>query len=348
MKEPIKTYFLFVGTYTDSDSEGIYKYTFDSATGKVTDKVLAASLDNPSFLKISPDMKTLYAVQETDNYDSSGGAVTTFKIENGLLREINTNGTGGAHPCHIGISEDGRLLAVSNYTGGNFSIFNLGSNGGLLSNPQIVDHKVLDTTKTSHVHSVQFTKDGLFVADLGLDAIKRYTQEEKQFFPTEQASIGLPEKAGPRHFAFDKEEKFLYVINELNSTVTVFERNAQGKYNELSTQSTLDPDFMGDSYCADIHLSRDGKFLYGSNRGENTIVIFKVDKASGRLSVVGRESVQGNWPRNFAFDPTDNFLLVANQKSNNISVFKRNTEEGTLNYLHEINLPSPVCLEFMD
>lgn len=346
--KPTKTYSLFVGTYTNNGSEGIYSYTFDSATGKLSEKKLAASMKNPSFLKISNDKKHLYASEETDEFEGASGAVAAFKINEGQLEKINTATTGGANPCHIAISADGGLVAASNYSGGSLSIFKVDGNGALLPNPQFIDHKLLDSTKTSHVHSAEFTADGLFTADLGLDAVKRYVQIDGVFVPGEQLSLDLPEKAGPRHFTFGQKGKFLYVINELNSSITTFLRNENGTYNEIATENTLAKEFEGESYCADIHLSNDGKFLYGSNRGENTIVIFKVDQPTGKLTLVGRESVKGDWPRNFGMDPSGKFLLVANQKSNNIAVFKRDAEEGTLSYLHEIKLPSPVCLEFLD
>lgn len=233
-------------------------------------------------MKISPDKKYLYAVEETDKYEGSSGGVAAFRIEGASLKAINSDATLGAHPCHIGVSEDGQYLAASSYSGGSVSIFKLGDRGELLPDPQFIDHKVLDTTKTSHAHAAKFTQDGLFVADLGLDAVKRYNLNGDQFDPSMQASLDLPLKAGPRHFTFGQGGKFLYLINELNSTLTVFQRDVDGTYTELETQSTLDTGFEGDSYCADIHLSKDGKFLYGSNRGENTIVIFKVDQDSGK------------------------------------------------------------------
>ncbi len=346
--ELLKTYTLFVGTYTENGSEGIYSYNFDSNTGQLMDKKLAAVMGNPSFLKISPNKEYLYAVEETDGYKGSSGMVVAFDIEKDQLKKINGNLTLGAHPCHIGLSQDGKFLAVSNYTGGSFSIFKIGNDGELLPTPQFIDHTLLDTTKTSHAHSAKFVDKQLLVADLGLDAVKQYSLEGDKFMPSGQPSLDLPLKAGPRYFTFGQSGKFLYVINELNSTITVFQKEADSSYSELQTESTLAKDFQGDSYCADIHLSKDGKFLYGSNRGENTIVIFKVDQNNGKISLVGREGVKGDWPRNFGMDPSGNFLLVANQKSDNITVYRRNLEKGTLNFLHEIKLPSPVCLEFLD
>ncbi|WP_350284226.1 lactonase family protein [uncultured Croceitalea sp.] len=337
---------LFVGTYTDGDSKGIYSYSFDPNTGTLLDQRLLADLPNPSFLAISTDKKNLYTVQETADFDSLGGGVTAFKLKEGLLEQQNSFGTQGAHPCHVALSEDGQL-AASNYTGGNLAIFDLNADGSLQANPQVIDHKVLDTTKTPHVHKAHFNTDGLFVADLGLDAVKRYDKKGTTWATAHQSSLDMAEGAGPRHFTFSKDNSFLYVINELNSTITVLKHD-EGSYNEVETQSTLATDFEGDSFCADIHLSADGKFLYGSNRGENTIVVFAVDAETGKLSLVGRTAVEGDWPRNFAMDPTGTFLFVANQRSNNITIFKRNMEKGTLTFLKEKTIGSPVCLVFLE
>ncbi|WP_228236788.1 lactonase family protein [Allomuricauda sp. M10] len=338
-------YTLFVGTYTDGDSEGIYTYTFDSGTGELTNKQLAAKLTNPSYLALSKDHKNLYAVQETADFDSLGGGVTAFTLNDGVLKIQNSMGTQGEHPCHVSLSGDGHL-AVANYTGGNVALFTLNADGSLGDAPQIIDHKVLDTTKTAHAHMAQFTADGLMVTDLGLDAIKRYKEENGEFVPSSQSSISFPDGAGPRHFTFGEGGKMLYVISELNSTISVFENDMAGDYQEIQVVKTLDPNYEGNNACADLHISPDGKFLYGSNRGENTIVIFSVNPENGTLTLVGRESVQGDWPRNFSMDPTGEFLLVANQRSSNITVFKRNADSGTLTFLNEIAMPNPVCLVF--
>ncbi|WP_165869271.1 lactonase family protein [Maribacter algicola] len=341
------TYDLYVGTYTDGDSNGIYQLKFNANTGALTNKQLAATIENPSYIKFSPDNSMLYSVLETDSFENKTGGVMAFELIEGKLVEKRGVVTVGAHPCHIAVSDDGKNMAISSYTGGNSTIFNLDEIGGLMENPQVIDLQSLDTVKTSHAHSAAFTKEGLFIADLGLDAVKRFSLDAAKFKPNEQASIDLPDGAGPRHFTFGQNGKYLYVINELNSTITIFKREGS-TYVEKETHATLSQDFSGESYCADIHLSPDGNFLYGSNRGEQTIVIFKVDKATGTLSLVGRESVHGDWPRNFTIDPSGNFLLVANQKSNNIVVFKRDQELGTLAFLEEIDLPNPVCLEFLD
>jgi 6-phosphogluconolactonase len=342
-----KSYSLFVGTYTDNGSEGIYRYTFNSDTGELTEKTLAAATSNPSFIKISPNKNYLYAVNETDTVDGNSGAVTAFKINEKQLTPLKTVSSFGAHPCHIGISDDGGMVAISNYSGGSISVFKTGADGNLIT-PEVIDHTRLDSTKISHAHSALFSKGKLFVADLGLDMINIYSFLDGGIDATKREKLQLPEKSGPRHFVFSRNDDFLYLINELNSTITTYERKENGSYNLLGTTSTVAEDFKGDSYCADIRLSPDGKFLYGSNRGENTIVIFGINQSSGKLSLIGREDVRGDWPRNFNLDPSGNFLLVANQRSNNIAVYRRDKENGSLAFIHEISLPSPVCLEFLD
>lgn len=347
-KEPApKTFPLYVGTYTDEDSEGIYTLTFDTHTGTLSEPELAATLPNPSFLAVSEDKKYLYSIQETKDFNGVNGGITSFSILDGQLMHMNTVDVGGAHPCHVTLSDDGQL-AASNYTGGSVSIFNLNADGSLKGTPQIIDHNVSDTLKVAHAHKAHFNKDGLFVSDLGLDTVKRYMRKDGAWVPAHQASLGFPDGAGPRHFEFNADESFLYVINELNATITVFQKDNGGSYHPIQTENTLAPDWEGGKSCADIHLSPDGKFLYGSNRGENTIVIFSVDEATGRIRIIGRESVRGDWPRNFTLDPTGNFLLVANKKSNNITVFKRDVEKGTLEFLNETKLSMPVCLLFVD
>ncbi|MFS4466395.1 lactonase family protein [Maribacter sp. 2210JD10-5] len=338
---------LYVGTYTDGDSEGIYQLKFNTETGALTQKIIKAKLPNPSFLAITKDKKNLYAVQETNSFENDAGAVTAFAMKNDSLIELNTVSTGGAHPCHVSLSPDGDKLAVSNYSGGNASVFNIDAEGKIAGQSAFMDHKKLDTLKTPHAHMAQWLNNEIYIADLGLDALLVYEDDDmKNAKPT--AKIPLPTGAGPRHFTSTQNGKFLYVINELNSSISVFEKDVSGNYTSKQNESTLAEDFKGESFCADIHISKDEKFLYGSNRGENTIVIFSIDQESGRLTLVGRESVKGDWPRNFAIDPSGKFLLVANQKSNNITVFKRNTAEGTLTFMSEMVISSPVCLQFLN
>lgn len=344
MEKMKKEEVLFVGTYTNNGSEGIYRFNFDVNTGKLTDQTLAAQIDNPSFITFAPDKKTLYAVGEVDDYNGDSGTITTFNVKDTMLTKLDMMSTFGANPCYVGVSENGNDVVVANYTGGNFTIYKTLENG-TLSSPQVIDHKVQDTSKTAHAHMAKFLNGELFVADLGLDRIKKYSKKQDKFIPSLQKELVLENGAGPRHFMASNNGVYLYVINELNSTITLFKEKG-GSYEEIETYTTISDSFEGESFCADIHLSPDGKFLYGSNRGENTIVIFKIDEYNGTLTLVGREPVKGDWPRNFAIDPSGTYVLVANQRSNNIVVFKRDDEKGTLNFVSEVDLPSPVCLKF--
>lgn len=345
-KDQTKSMTLFVGTYTDAESEGIYKLQFDTESGKILNTSLAAKITSPSYLTLSEGKDFLYAVQEINDFKNGTGAVTTFAMENDSLTEIQTVSSGGAHPCHVSLSPSGDKLAVANYTGGNASIYNVGADGKLLGPSAFMDHTQIDTTKNPHAHMAKWVNNNIYIADLGLDALLEYKDEDAEIAKP-KAILQLPKGAGPRHFTTTKNGRFLYVINELNSTITVFEKNDSGTYVSLHEVSTLSADFKGESFCADIHVSQDGRFLYGSNRGENTIVIFSIDEQTGHLILIGRESVQGDWPRNFTLDPTGKFLLVANQKSNNITVFKRDIEKGILTFLNEEKLDKPVCLVFL-
>ncbi|CAG2535135.1 6-phosphogluconolactonase [Maribacter dokdonensis] len=345
MEESENEEVLFVGTYTDNGSEGIYTFNLNTDTGELTNKSLTAKIKNPSYIAFSPDRNSLYAVSEVDDYKKDEGSITTFSVKDTTLIKVSEQSTFGANPCYVGVDATGRLVAVANYTGGNVAVYNTLENGDLRNDPQIIDHKILDSTKTAHAHMAMFLNDELVVTDLGLDKISIYSETEEKFDSSEQEELVVAEGAGPRHFVTSKNGNFLYVINELNSTITVF-KDVSGQFVELDTYNTVDATFKGESYCADIHLSPDGKFLYGTNRGENTVVIFQVNETTGKLKLVGREAVKGDWPRNFVLDPSGKYVLVANQRSNNIVVFSRDEKNGTLTFVSQVDLPSPVCLKF--
>tara|TARA_R110000737_G_scaffold338767_1_gene360110 strand:+ start:681 stop:1790 length:1110 start_codon:yes stop_codon:yes gene_type:complete len=336
---------LFVGTYTDGDSEGIYRFNFNLDTGELKNKVVAAKIKNPSYIAFSTNGSSLYAVSEVDDFKKDDGSITTFTVKDTTLVKVNEQSTYGANPCYVGVSENGKLVAVANYTGGNVAIYNALEDGSLKPSPQVIDHKRIDTSKTAHAHMASILNDELIVSDLGLDRIKKYSELNGKFVASNQKELVVAEGAGPRHFVTSANGEYLYVINELNSTITVFKKDGD-KYYGIETLDTVASDFEGDSYCADLHLSPDGKFLYGTNRGENTVVIFKIDDTTGKLKLVGRESIKGDWPRNFTIDPSGKYVLVANQRSNNIVVFKRDIENGTLSFVSQVDLPSPVCLKF--
>lgn len=335
---------LYVGTYTNTSSKGVYCLPFNTITGKLGSQKLVAELSNPSFLAYSSNRKYVYALSEVNNFDKNkSGIVTAYSVEkNSALHFINKVSTNGAHPCHIEI--DHEKVAISNYTGGSVSLHHIDQDGGIKPAFQIINHNT--STEQSHAHSAQFYKNDLFIADLGRNFLAEYQLKESKssnyFFKT---SHSIKNNGGPRHFEISKSGKFIYIINELNSSITVLKKENRN-YQKIGNISTLKDDFTGESFCADIHLSNDEQFLYGSNRGENSIVVFKIDSKNGLLKKIQSVDVRGNWPRNFALSPDGQFLLVANQKSENISVFSRDNKSGKLSFLYSQEMATPVCLLF--
>lgn len=352
-----KKHILYVGTYTKGEAEGIFVYSFNDQSGKLVDLKIPVVSNSPSFLAISPNKKYLYAVNElADAEPDQGGAVAAFKIEKkGSLSPLNRVLTHGAHPAHVSLSPNGKRLVTSNYTGGSISLFDVNDDGTLTELVQRIQHEGRSTFPgrqgEPHAHSARFDALGklLYVADLGIDELKIYqvSADGKQLLPNAQPFVKMAKGAGPRHFDFSVDGNFIYVINELNSTITVLIKYG-GVWKEIQTIKTLPKDFKGESWCADIHLSADGRFVYGSNRGHNSIAVFTRDKTSGRLEMIQTIPVEGNWPRNFTLDPTGKFLLVANEKSNDITVFRIDELTGKLKYTGlKVQNPSPVCLQFL-
>lgn len=343
---------IFVGTYTDTGSKGVYTLQFDSETGILSAQELVAELPNPSYLYLSPDKNTLFAVQETDNFGGkSSGALSAYAVHGDMsLSLINTVATNGANPCHISGSPNGKTLSVTNYTGGNLALYEVAPGGKLSEAFQLIQHSGngpnKDRQEAAHLHSSQFINEGntLLTADLGIDQLGVYDLADGKFTAAKQPFVVMNGGNGPRHFALSPDGKFVYVLNELSSTITTI-RTKKSDYKIIGEQSTLQHDFKGESYAADIHLTTDGKFLYTSNRGENSIAIFK-RQPDGKLVHLGNESVRGDWPRNFTIDPSGKYLLVANQRSNNIVVFRINPITGKLSFVSQTTLPTPVCLVF--
>ena len=330
---------LYVGTYTNGASEGIYKFDFNTKTGVLSNLQLAVSTENPSYLAFSTDKKYVYAVNEIEN-----GAITSFKVENdGSLTSLNTKSTNGAHPCHITINNSGDKVVVSNYTGGNASLHSILKDGSITEAFQVLDHNT--DSIASHVHSAKFLKDDLFISDLGRNAFYQYKLKDDLYTLESPSIIEMNGNPGPRHFSISKDGNFIYIINEYGGSITSFKKTDTG-FKQIDFDSTIDEKYKGENKCADIHLSKDERFLYGSNRGENTIAVFKRNTETGMIDKIQNISVFGDWPRNFAIDPTGKFLLVANEKSENISVFSINNSNGKLKFLHDIKIPSPVCLLF--
>ncbi len=330
---------LYVGTYTNGDSEGIYQLQFNTKTGELKNLKLAAEIENPSFITYSPDKQHIYAVSE-----SLGGTVSAFKVQpSGSLQFLNKLSSNGTAPCHIATNQTGDKAVVSNYGGGSASVYTISKDGRLLNTFQTFNFNTLD--KISHAHSAQFLKDELFIADLGTNAVYQYILKNDKYVLETPNLVAMPGNPGSRHFVITKNGQYIYVINEYGGSVTSIKRTSNG-FEQIDFDNTLDENYRGKNSCADIHLSKNEDYLYGSNRGENSIVVFSRNKRDGTLEKIQTVPVRGDWPRNFTLDPTGKFLLVANQNSNNISVFNIDSSSGKLTFLQSIKAPSPVCLLF--
>lgn len=346
----------FIGTYTEKGSEGIYRCGLDTKNGKLSDLNLVARSDNPSFLALTKDDHYLLAVDETiDKKGNKMGYIQSFLVsDNGSeLTPVNKVSSGGAHPCYVSVNAEDYVLAA-NYTGGSVALFKLGNKGILSQATDVQQHHGGGPNKERqegpHVHSAFFEPgtDRIFVADLGTDAVSVYRidKNKSKLVPASNPEIRINPGSGPRHLAFHPNKKFLYTANELSSTVSVISLNKDGSYSTIETISSIPQDYKKANYPADIHISGDGRFLYVSNRGFNSIAIFAVDQESGRLTVIAQESVKGENPRNFTLSPDEDYLLVANQNTQNIVSFKRDKNSGKLTYTDQIQAHVPVCLLF--
>jgi len=348
----------YIGTFTNGKSEGIYIYRMDIKTGDLH-FVKTVKATSPAFLAIHPNDKFLYAVNEVKKFKGKpGGAVSAFMIDSktGDLTFINQQPSFGGSPCYLSIDKSGKYVFVANYGGGNLSVFPVQKDGSLGDATDIVQHNGSGVNKERqegpHAHSINPDPAGnyAFAADLGIDKMMIYKPDQKtgKLIPNHTPWVKTRDGAGPRHFTFHPNGKFAFLINELDNSIISYSYDAKnGVLDEIQTVSTLPQDFSGQSSCADIHVSPDGRFVYGSNRGHDSIVIFAIDEKTGKLTLVGFEPTLGHTPRNFALDPTGTYLLAANQKSDNIVVFKIDRQTGKLEPTGQsINVPNPVCVKF--
>ncbi len=341
----------YIGTYTDDGAKGIYRCHL-TREGNLQGLKLVAETTNPSYLAMSGDGKYLVSTVEV-NEEETGGYIESWLIHPDSLEFLSRRTSGGGHPCYVAVNEEGYVL-TANYTGGTVGLHQLGKDGELseiMDAWQHVGSGPHPRQDGPHAHTCRFWpgKDLVVTADLGTNDLwfMQIDQKADKLIPSDPEKLAMAPGAGPRHVAFHPNGNWIYAINELNSTVTQVIRTEQG-YHTGQSVSTLPAGFSGDNYCADIHLSSDGKFLYGSNRGHHSIVTYRIDPESGNLETIGFTPVRGDWPRNFTLSPDENHLLVANRRSGNIVVFQRNTETGTLTYLREIELPGPVCILFAE
>ena len=354
-----KELLVYIGTYTKTDDQGIHWLKLDLDNGKLTPVGKLSGQKNPSFLAIHPNRKFLYAVNEIGDYKGQkAGGVSAYVIdaETGALTFLNQQSSGGGAPCHLVVDATGRNVLVANYTGGSVASLPISRKGRLRKAASFIQHEGSSVLKprqaTPHGHSINVSPGNKFAvaADLGLDKVLVYGFNAKGGKLTPSGFAKVTPGAGPRHFAFHPKGKFAYVINALTLTVTVFAWDeGNGKLSELQTITTLPVKRGKGMSTAEVQVHPSGKFLYGSNRGHNTIAVFSIDQKTGKLKAIQHQSTLGKTPRNFGLDPTGRFLVAANQSSDDIFTFHINQDTGELKPTgHKIEVPMPVCVKFLD
>ncbi|NSW95834.1 MAG: lactonase family protein [Bacteroidales bacterium] len=343
---------LYVGSFTKPGQKGFSIFDFNSRSGQLK---LVKEVDvgpNPSYFCYSERNKLFYFLNEVMEFNGVfGGGLTTFRYnpDDLTFEKQNEIIIPYAGPCYISMSPDSSFLLVANYPNGSVAVVTLDESGKPLSVTDTILY-VKEEPDRSHAHMILSDPGGknIYVTDLGLDRITYYSLDTStgRLSRPENGSVTLPGGSGPRHFVFNDEGTRMYVINELGSTISVFSVGEDGGLAPVQTVSTVREGFQGNNYCADIHIGPSGKYLYGSNRGENTIVTFSIE-ADGTLKLVGHTSCGGDWPRNFTLDPSGKFLLVGNQKSDTIAVFRLNRSTGMpKDPPGKFRCISPACLKF--
>jgi 6-phosphogluconolactonase len=352
---------LYVGTYTESgQSEGIHIVRMDRRSGELRQVGSADAGPNPSFLAIHSNGRVLYAVNELEEYDGlATGAVSAFAIarNTGALTRLNDQASGGGAPCYLSVDRSARAVLVANYVGGSIALLPIQANGAVAPAAHVVRHTGKGPNaarqEAPHAHCILADPSNRFVlaADLGVDRVfvYRLDLEAKSLHRVEGGEAVMRRGAGPRHIAFHPKLPLVFVANELDSTVATLRFDAErGRLSPVDTHSTVTAGFTGTNYPADIHVASNGRTLYVSNRGHNSIAVFSVAESTGALVLEQVVPTQGDWPRNFSLDPTGRWLLVANQRSDSVVVFGCDPDSGMLTpTARRITIPRPVCLRFL-
>lgn len=359
---PAKEYFVYFGTYTRTASKGIYRAKLDVATGRLSPAELAAEAKDPSFLAVHPNGNYVYAIEESsDPAKTPGRGVRAYAIDarTGALTFLNEQSPGAPGPCHLTVDRTGKSVLVANYSGGSVAALPVGADGKLGVAASVVKHtgsSVHPTRqKQPHAHAIDVSPDNRFALspDLGIDQVRIYRLDPAKatLTPNSPASVALPPGSGPRHLAFHPNGRFVYVINELVCTMTVFSYDAaRGELKDVQSVSTLPPGEVVKAgfSTAEVIAHPSGKFLFGSNRGHDSIVVYGVDANSGRLTYVENQSTQGKTPRHFAVDPSGAWLLAENQGSDTVAVFRIDPQSGKLTATGQsLAVPSPVSAVFV-
>jgi 6-phosphogluconolactonase len=357
-----KECFVYFGTYTGPKSKGIYFSRFDQGNGALSSPELAVETKSPSFLAIHPNGKFLYAVGEVADFGGKkAGSISAFRVdrESGKLTALNQQSSGGDGPCHLVVDRKGKFVLAANYGGGSVTSVEIKDDGSLGEVKSFIQHSGSsvnpDRQKAPHGHSINVDRSNCFAvaADLGLDKllVYRFDATTGKLEANDPPFASVKPGAGPRHFAFHPKDNAAYVINEMHCTITAFQWDEKnGVLKETQTVSTLPPEKQVQKgfSTAEVQVHPSGRFLYGSNRGHDSIVVYKVED-KGELKYVENESTQGKTPRNFGIDPSGKFLLAANQGSDSVVVFRIDRKTGELNATGtRIAAPTPVCVKFLE
>jgi len=348
-----KQVWLYIGAYTNEMNKGISAARLDLSTGAISGMILAAETPNPTFLEIHPNGQWLYAVNEIANHEGKKeGSITAYRIDRatGKLEMLNRASTRGAGPCHVNLDRTGRMAMIANYGGGSVASYRIDSGGRLSEAVSFFQHEGGSVNpkrqEGPHAHSINPTPDNRFavVCDLGTDEIVIYAIDPPAGSMKRHGAVKLAPGSGPRHFAFHPGGRFGYSVNELLSTVTAFGYR-KGSLTEIQTVSTLPDGFAGQNTTAEIRVHPNGRWLYASNRGEDSIAVFSIDEKTGKITRIENTPTQGSTPRNFYIEPSGRWLLAANQRSNNIAVFEIDARTGKLLPARQgITVGQPVCL----
>ena len=351
---------VYIGTYTGGKSKGIYVSRFDPATGRLTPPELAAETPSPSFLAIHPAKRCLYAVGEATQLGGKPvGAVSAFKLDahTGQLTFLNQAPSGGGGPCHLAVDRTGKCVLVANYGSGSIAALPIRADGSLADPATTIQHQGSSVNPQRqagpHAHFITADPRNRFAltCDLGLDQVLVYRLDpaKSSLVANTPPFAAVKPGSGPRHLAFDPSGRFMFLINEMGSTLTVFAYDAKrGALSEWQTISTLPEGFTGNSTCAEVQVHPSGKFVYGSNRGDDSITVFSFDEASGKLKCLEHQPTQGKTPRHFALDPAGHWLLAENQDSDSIAVFRVDAKTGRLSPTGQtVSVGAPVCAVFV-
>ena len=341
----------YIGTYTKGNSEGIYRFTLDTAEGKLSTPVLAAELTDPTYVAISQDKKNLYAILK----EAGSGGVSAYSIneDSGELTFLGKQLTPNGSSCHISVDSKKQVLVTSSYGEGVIESYPLHDDATPLPVSSTVQHEGqgpnVERQEKAHTHFAGFTPDERFIAvvDLGIDKVITYKLHNGVL--EEVNSLSVAPGSGPRHLTFHPNGKFAYVMAELVPEVIVLSFDSQtGSFSELQTVRTVPEDFKENNQGSAIHISDDGRFIYAANRGHDSIAVYETNQETGKLAFVQLVSTEGNWPRDFSLDPSGKFLIASNEQSGNLTLYARNEHDGKLTLLQkDVQVPFPVCVKFL-